>query len=65
METRSWSAQKGNKFNLEKDQTIFIPDDMSNLILGLGWDTRADIDASVLMCNNKNSVIDMAYFGQL
>ena len=35
------------------------------MILGLGLDTRADIDASVLMCNNSTDVIDLAYFGQL
>jgi hypothetical protein len=28
-ETRFWSALKGNKFNLEKEQTIIIPDNMS------------------------------------
>ena len=65
METRSWSAQKGTKFNLEKDQTICIPDNMSELILGLGWDTRADIDASVIMCNKSSDVIDLVSFCDL
>jgi stress response protein SCP2 len=65
METKSWSAQKGNKFNLSKEQTIFIPQSMSSVMVGLGWDTKADIDASVLMLDDQGEVVDYVSFSKL
>ena len=39
LESRGWSAQKNVQFDLVKEQTIFIPENMYNLKIGLGWDT--------------------------
>ena len=33
--------------------------------LGLGWDTRADIDASVIVMNKAGKVLDTVFFGRL
>ena len=38
---------------------------MSEIIVGLGWDTRADIDASVIMCLKSGAFKDSVYYGQL
>ena len=48
-ETKGWNSNSGKKFVLEKDQAVFLPSTMKVLRLGLGWDTRMDLDASVLM----------------
>jgi stress response protein SCP2 len=35
---------------------------MSKVMVGLGWDTKADIDASVLMLDDKGEVVDFVSF---
>jgi stress response protein SCP2 len=49
METQGWSAASNNKFVLEKDIAVFLPKDLRIMKLGLGWDTKMDLDASVIM----------------
>ena len=37
---------------------------MKNLTIGVGWDTRLDVDASIIMFNNNGDVKDKVYYGQ-
>lgn len=38
---------------------------MSKVMVGLGWDTKADIDASVIMMDSNGMVVDTVFFSQL
>ena len=51
LDSKKWSAGSGRKFVLEKDQTICIPNGLREIRVGLCWDTRCDIDASVILLN--------------
>ena len=64
METKNWSSGSGQKFILEKDQSIHIPEEMEDLKVGLGWDTRLDLDSSLLMYSADGALIDKVFFGQ-
>ena len=65
MESKSWSAQKGMKFNLKKEQSIYLPDSIKKVKVGLGWDTKADIDASIIMLDDQGEVVDHVNFSKL
>ena len=43
---------------------LYIPQKaLQNVQVGLGWDTRCDIDASIMMFNNEKLLYDNVYFG--
>ena len=65
IESKAWSAQNGMKFKLEKEKPILIPSHVSEITVGLGWDTKVDIDASVIMMSERGTLEDYVYFGQL
>lgn len=49
---------KGNKVNLNKeDNTLKV------LQVGLGWDTRTDLDSMAYLFDENNKVKDIVYFG--
>ena len=47
-ETKNWSNVK-RSFVLEKDEVIFLPSSVQQFNVGLGWSTRCDLDASILL----------------
>jgi len=61
-ETKAWNAGKNRKFNLQKDDLVNLPGHMDQIQVGLGWDTRCDIDASVIMMQG-HTIIDTIYYG--
>ena len=63
-ETKNWRADKGKKFNLKKDDVICIPAFSETISIGLGWDTRVDIDASVLLLGAGGMQKDIVYYGK-
>jgi len=65
MESKGWSSQKGIKFDLKKDQAIMIPTQVKKLMLGLGWDTRLDIDASILLLDKDGKYFDHVSYSKL
>jgi len=38
---------------------------MQEFKLGLGWDTRMDLDASLLLMDDKGNIVETIYFGNL
>ena len=42
-----------------------LPSNLTHLRIGLGWDTRLDIDASVILFKADGSQKDTIYFNQL
>lgn len=34
------------------------------MTLGLGWDTRLDLDSSVVMLDKNGGLVDYVYYGQ-
>ncbi|EAR95751.1 bacterial stress protein (macronuclear) [Tetrahymena thermophila SB210] len=65
LEAKNW---KGNKaFNLKKDDVLIIPDNIADneIFVGLGWDTKCDIDSSILTFDKEGNMIENIYFGNL
>ncbi|KAL4453632.1 hypothetical protein ABPG74_009528 [Tetrahymena malaccensis] len=65
LEAKNW---KGNKtFNLKKEDVLIIPDNIADneIFVGLGWDTRCDIDSSILTFDKEGNIIENIYFGNL
>ena len=65
METKGWNAKSGKKFNMKKDDVVNIPDSMRVFKIGLGWDTKLDIDCSLLLLDNLGRTLETVYFGNL
>jgi hypothetical protein len=62
-ETLGWSAASNKKFALEKDMAVFLPKGIKTMKLGLGWDTKMDLDASVIMMDkNGNNACESVYY---
>ena len=62
-ESKAWDGHK--KFNLVKDHAALLPSNLTHLRVGLGWDTRLDIDASVILYKKDGTYSDTIYFGKL
>lgn len=62
-ESKAWDGHK--KFNLVKDHAVVLPSNLTHLRIGLGWDTRLDIDASVILFKANGEHKDTIYFGKL
>ncbi|EAR95750.1 bacterial stress protein (macronuclear) [Tetrahymena thermophila SB210] len=65
LEAKSW---QGNKtFNLKKEDVLIIPDNIADneIFVGLGWDTKCDIDSSILTFDKEGNMIENIYFGNL
>jgi stress response protein SCP2 len=62
-ECKAWSGAK--KFNLKKDQAVIMPSNLTHVRIGLGWDTKLDIDASVILFDKNDLMIDTIYYGKL
>ena len=65
METKGWNAKSGKKFNMKKDDVVNIPDSMRVFKIGLGWDTKLEIDCSLLLLDNLGRTLETVYFGNL
>lgn len=55
----SVNLQKGSKINLSKE----CSDTLKKVNVGLGWDTRTDLDSFAFLIDDKNKVCDTVYFG--
>ena len=54
-----------NKFVLLKDQAIIAPENVKHITIGLGWETKADLDASVLLFDHADNLVDIIYYDRL
>jgi hypothetical protein len=52
LETANWKPNSGKKFNIKKEQVINLPSGMNQFKIGLGWDTKMDLDSSILLMGN-------------
>jgi len=50
-------------FNMHKGDDFQIPGNVRKLRIGLGWDTRCDLDASAILLQRSGAVLDLVYFG--
>ena len=62
-ETKNWKTG-GKKFNLRKEQVICLPTSVRELRLGLGWDTRCDLDSSILLLDKHGNLVDNIYYAK-
>jgi stress response protein SCP2 len=65
MESKNWNGKTAKKFNLVKDESLNLPTAINHLTLGLGWDTKLDLDASIIMLDKNGELIDQVFFNQL
>lgn len=52
----------GRAFDMDKDQTISFPETLRTFNIGLGWDTKTDIDCSVILMNKRGRPHEMVYY---
>ena len=64
MESRAWKSGSGKRFDLKKDTILFIPEDMKEIRVGLGWDTKCDIDASIILLDKQGRMVDYVFYGK-
>merc|ERR1711982_13381 len=63
-ETKNWNPESGKKWNIKKDQVIMEPASaMSEFKLGLGWDTKMDLDSSILLLDADGELVENVFFG--
>lgn len=43
---------------------VNIPDSLKTFKIGLGWESRLDIDCSIIMMNKKGQVLEKVYYGK-
>ena len=41
------------------------PDKLDKITIGLGWKSRADLDAAVILVDEDGKCVDMIYFDKL
>lgn len=63
-ETKNWVPGSGKKFNMEKDMVVNIPDTLKYFKIGLGWESRLDIDCSVLLMDKHGKLIEKVFYGK-
>ena len=61
-ETQGWDAKSAKKFVLKKDQCVYIPSGVHKIKMGLGWDTRMDLDSNILLYTANNIVFDRVWY---
>ena len=64
-ESKQWNGKTGKKFNLKKDDAINLPTDFHHMTLGLGWDTKLDLDASIILLDKDGVLVDQVFFNKL
>lgn len=43
---------------------MFIPDGVNSIKVGLGWNTKLDLDSSIIMLDANGTLIDKVFFNQ-
>ena len=62
MESKNWNGKTNKKFNLKKDDSLCLPSGNDHLTLGLGWDTKLDLDASIIMLDGNGRLVDKVFY---
>ena len=64
-ETANWQPAGGaRRFNMVKDQVVYLPKSCPDLQIGLGWDAGCDVDCSILQFDRTGNYYDMCSFMQ-
>jgi hypothetical protein len=60
-ETRGWSAKNAKKFVLKKDQCVYLPEGAKKIKMGLGWDTKMDLDSNIILVRADGTIFDRVW----
>ena len=60
-ETANWNGQ-ARRFDMVKDQVIYLPKQCPNVNVCLGWNAGCDVDCSILQFDQQGNYYDMASF---
>ena len=63
-ETKNWSPDEGKKISLQQDQVAQMPQTLKSFKFGLGWNTKCDLDASVILLDKDGNLIYVVYFNK-
>lgn len=63
-EAEAWNIATGKSINLKKGAGLPLPDCLEDIAMGLGWETKCDLDSAVLAVNKSWAVKDTIYFGK-
>lgn len=63
-EAAAWNIATGKSINLKKGAGLPLPDFLEDIAMGLGWETKCDLDSAVLSVSKSWSVQDTIYFGR-
>ena len=63
METKNWNPTPGKKFNIKKDQSVNMPEGLTSIKFGLGWTSKCDIDASIILMDASGKKLEVIYYG--
>ena len=62
-QTLNWKPEEGKKISIKQDQVVQMPKDLSCFKFGLGWETKCDLDASVVLLDKNGEKIFVVAFG--
>jgi len=64
-EAASWNTKTGKSFNLEKGGQVMLADCLKEIAIGLGWETKCDLDSSVFTLDDKFNLIETISYSNL
>jgi len=54
-----------NLLALERGDSFVLEGSLGKIMMGLGWDSKIDVDASVMVFDKSGAQVDVVYFGNL
>ena len=55
------NLDSGEPLELKTGQVVALPE-IEKISMGLGWDTRMDVDSSIIMVNKNGGLVDQIWF---
>ena len=59
-ESKNWNY--GKTYQLQKGNIVNIPTQIKNMTIGLGWDSKHDLDASLILLDEDCNHIETVYY---
>lgn len=60
LESKNWTGNKS--FSLSKNSVAVIPEHVTSICVGLGWDTHCDIDSGIILMDEKTHSLEIIYY---
>ena len=50
---------------MKSDSALYAPEQTLHITIGLGWNSKADLDAAVLLFDINENLIDVIFYDKL